>query len=164
MLNCGRLLVRVGAQHVIAKELNIGGGRGIKTTFCAVAAASIPEPSTPTKPVSPSHKVDTSVCGFSKDLINAPSTVLEHGVYGEDACFIARFKSTHVAGVADGVGGWRKYGIDPSEFSSALMKNCSDVVRSGNFQPTRPDLIIASAFEKLSVAPRPIGFVFFYPI
>lgn len=34
-------------------------------------------------------------------------------------------------GVADGVGGWRRYGIDPSEFSSRLMKICFELVKSG---------------------------------
>lgn len=33
--------------------------------------------------------------------------------------------------MADGVGGWRRYGIDPSEFSSRLMKICSDLVQLG---------------------------------
>lgn len=59
--------------------------------------------------------------------------------------------------MADGVGGWRKYGIDPSEFSSHLMKHCESIIQSGEFQPNRPDLIIGKAFEKLSVSPRPIG-------
>jgi protein phosphatase PTC7 len=101
--------------------------------------------------------VDATCCGFPKDLIGGPSHVLDHGVFGEDACFISSYKSTHVAGVADGVGGWRKYGIDSSEFSSRLMKNCSEIVKSGDFEPARPDLIIAKAFKDLSHSPRPIG-------
>jgi hypothetical protein len=59
--------------------------------------------------------------------------------------------------VADGVGGWRQYGVDPAEFSSNLMKNCSEIVKTGDFHPDRPDLIIASAFDKLAISPRPIG-------
>lgn len=45
--------------------------------------------------------------------------------FGEDACFVTPAK--HISakaitfGVADGVGGWRKKGIDPGEFSRALM-------------------------------------------
>ena len=62
-----------------------------------------------------------------------------------------------ILGVADGVGGWRKYGIDPSEFSSRLMKHCADIVKSGDFEPTRPDLIIGKAFTALAEAPRPVG-------
>lgn len=81
----------------------------------------------------------------------------DHGKFGEDACFVSRHKSTYVAGVADGVGGWRKYGVDPSVFSSELMQHCSDIVRAGDFAPNRPDELIAKAFERLSVSPRPIG-------
>ena len=55
------------------------------------------------------------------------------------------------------VGGWKKYGIDPSRFSSELMKHCSDLVKAGDFASNRPDELIAKAFERLSVAPRPIG-------
>jgi hypothetical protein len=74
------------------------------------------------------------------------------------ACFIANYDDTYVAGVADGVGGWRRHGVDPSLFSSQLMANCAEIVRSGEFELTRPDLIIAQAYNKLKTAPRPIGF------
>lgn len=37
------------------------------------------------------------------------------------------------------------------------MKNCSEVVTSGEFDPHRPDLIITSAFNEMSISPRPIG-------
>jgi hypothetical protein len=102
MLHCGKLLIRVGVSHAIVKELNNGLRNTGAKTFCAVAANSIPSaepaPTTPTKPVPSTQKIDTCVCGFAKDLIGAPSTVLDNTVFGEDACFIARFKSTHVAG------------------------------------------------------------------
>ncbi|RCN41882.1 hypothetical protein ANCCAN_12155 [Ancylostoma caninum] len=35
-------------------------------------------------------------------------------------------------GVADGGGGWRKYGMDPSYFSRKLMQKCEKRVRSGD--------------------------------
>jgi protein phosphatase PTC7 len=37
------------------------------------------------------------------------------------------------------------------------MQKCADVVKSGEFDPQRPDLLLASAFNKLSISPRPIG-------
>lgn len=179
MLNCGKLLIRVGASHAIVKELSIGLRHSGAKTFCAVAAsATIPASeasSTSTTAASkpaPAQKVDTACCGFAKDLIGAPSTVLDNSVFGEDACFVSKYKSIHVAGkselkifiklkflgVADGVGGWRQYGIDPADFSSNLMRNCSEIVNSGEFQPQRPDLIIANAFHKLAISSsRPIG-------
>lgn len=141
----------------MAKEINSGIRGSTIKTFCAVAASSAAPNDAAASPKNVAQKVDATCCGFAKDLIGAPSTVLDHGIFGEDACFISRYKSVHVAGVADGVGGWRKYGVDPSQFSSHLMRHCSDIVNAGEFQPNRPDLIIANAFDKLSVSPRPIG-------
>lgn len=37
-------------------------------------------------------------------------------------------KNVDVMGVADGVGGWREMGIDPSKFSSSLMQQCKRIV------------------------------------
>lgn len=88
-------------------------------------------------------------CGFPKDMIHGPSTALEQEVYGDDACFIASHRSADVVGVADGVGGWRSYGIDPSEFARGLMKICADLVRSGQFRPHLPAQLLASAYQKL---------------
>ncbi|KAG7169254.1 phosphatase PTC7-like, partial [Homarus americanus] len=54
-----------------------------------------------------------------------------------------------VAGVADGVGGWRAWGIDPGEFSHSLMRVSERVVRSGRFAPSEPAAIIARAYYEL---------------
>lgn len=35
-------------------------------------------------------------------------------------------------GIADGVGGWREMGVDPSKFSSSLMKQCKRIVEQDN--------------------------------
>jgi len=48
---------------------------------------------------------------------------------GEDAFFVAETPAVCAIGVADGVGGWADVGVDPSEFSWALMNNAKDVVR-----------------------------------
>lgn len=46
----------------------------------------------------------------------------EVGSFGDDAGFIAnRSPYTNWFGVADGVGGWRKHGVNPAEFAFALM-------------------------------------------
>ncbi len=42
-----------------------------------------------------------------------------------------------VLGVADGVGGWRQYGVDPGQFSKQLMYNCDRLVRAGYFSPNQ---------------------------
>ena len=57
----------------------------------------------------------------------------KRGTIGDDAWFIAsdRGGGSDVLGVADGVGGWRDIGVDPSKFSSNLMRTCKRVVEQG---------------------------------
>jgi protein phosphatase PTC7 len=64
-------------------------------------------------------------------------------------------------GIADGVGGWRRHGIDPSQFAAHLMSNCAEIVHSGDFEHSRPDLIIESAYNKLEMLnnQKPIGLI-----
>lgn len=54
-----------------------------------------------------------------------------------------------VSGVADGVGGWRLYGIDPGEFSLHLMRTCERLVRLGRFVPTNPSDLLANSYYEL---------------
>lgn len=71
-------------------------------------------------------------------------------VYGDDAFFVTKhrlgdflgkyrlsislkekkqqFVGIYCLGVADGVGGWREHGIDPSLFSSSLMDACKSLI------------------------------------
>lgn len=42
---------------------------------------------------------------------------------GEDAFVVAESDDVLVVGVADGVGGWRQRGVDPSKFSQSLMRH-----------------------------------------
>ncbi|CAI4222257.1 unnamed protein product [Auanema sp. JU1783] len=105
----------------------------------------------------PTSNVVASYAGFPKDMVKGTSKVLDTGVYGDDACFVSRFKNSFVVGVADGVGGWRKYGVDPSEFSSKLMKQCEERVVKGDFDPRFPEEILAKAFTATAESPRPVG-------
>ena len=52
-------------------------------------------------------------------------------------------------GVADGVGGWRQYGIDPSQFSKKLMETCEMLVKTGRFVANRPSDLLASSYKEL---------------
>ena len=54
-----------------------------------------------------------------------------------------------ITGVADGVGGWRDYGIDPSQFPGQLMKACERIVKNGNFGTQTPVAIIATSYQEL---------------
>ena len=51
--------------------------------------------------------------------------------------------------MADGVGGWRAWGIDPGEFSNSLMRICERIVLSGSFSSSDPAKVIARAYYEL---------------
>lgn len=53
------------------------------------------------------------------------------------------------SGVADGVGGWRDYGVDPSQFSATLMRTCERLVKEGRFSPNNPVGILTSGYYEL---------------
>ncbi|KAF3849157.1 hypothetical protein F7725_015654 [Dissostichus mawsoni] len=85
--------------------------------------------------------------GFGKDFRKG---ILKKGMcYGDDACFIAHNKNADVLGVADGVGGWRDYGVDPSQFSATLMRTCERLVKEGRFTPSSPVGILTSGYFEL---------------
>lgn len=112
----------------------------------------------------PCHLV-SAVCGFSK--INTPrnhrpiskpaqSALMGNCLYGDDAFFIATHPSADVLGVADGVGGWRHYGVDPSMFSQKIMESCATLVQSGKFVPSDPVDLLTNGFEEMSENKAPL--------
>lgn len=76
--------------------------------------------------------------------------------YGDDACFLVKHNNADVIGVADGVGGWRSYGIDPSVFSRTLMTQCERMVKEGHFKPQEPKEILKNSYEELKEIKSPI--------
>lgn len=58
--------------------------------------------------------------------------------------------------MADGVGGWRNYGIDPSAFPRQLMATCQRLVEEGHFRPQAPASIIAASYEELQQHKDPL--------
>jgi len=69
--------------------------------------------------------------------------------FGDDSFFITADSTADVLGVADGVGGWRNYGVDPSLFSSSLMATCQNAVTEGRSRPDAPKTIIATGYHDL---------------
>lgn len=59
-------------------------------------------------------------------------------------------------GVADGVGGWRNYGIDAGEFSNFLMRTCERLVQSTSFNPHHPVELLAGSYYELLEHKKPI--------
>ncbi|ALC48049.1 fig [Drosophila busckii] len=53
--------------------------------------------------------------------------------YGEDSWFVSSTPTAEVLGVADGVGGWRRLGIDAGAFASELMDCCAKQTQRGDF-------------------------------
>jgi len=54
-----------------------------------------------------------------------------------------------VIGVADGVGGWRDYGVDPGLFSNHLMRNCERLVKAGFFISNSPRALLKQGFREM---------------
>lgn len=92
------------------------------------------------------------VCGFPKDL----RSKYQIGKFGDDAWFTSTSKSADVIGVADGVGGWRNYGIDAGEFSNFLMRTCERLVQSSSFHPHQPVELLAGSYYELLEHKKPI--------
>jgi len=67
-----------------------------------------------------------------------------------------RSNSADVIGVADGVGGWRAYGVDPGLFSMNLMKSCERLVKAGYFVNDQPAKLLKSGFLEMQQSKRPI--------
>lgn len=59
--------------------------------------------------------------------------------------------------MADGVGGWRQYGIDPGDFSTFLMNTCSRIVQSSpNYNPELPVNLLSASYKELLENKKPI--------
>ena len=96
-----QLVGRIAVQSApLVKELGASlRSTGGKAQLCAVIAASCLSHDAAVAPqIKPCNSVHATCCGFPKELIGGPSCILDHGVFGEDACFISKYKSTHVAG------------------------------------------------------------------
>lgn len=96
----------------------------------------------------------SAVSGIPKDISN--NKMFQLNKYGDDAYFTAKYRTADVLGVADGVGGWRNYGIDPGEFSSFLMRTCERLVTSGRFSCTEPTSLLARSYYELLENKQPI--------
>ena len=61
---------------------------------------------------------------------------------GEDSFFFA----PDTIGVADGVGGWTEYGVDPSKISNQLMKNCLE--ETFNQKAKSPKKLLITSYNR----------------
>jgi len=116
----------------------------------------------------------TAVSGFPKPGSHYNIDNILKGQIGDDAYFVARHVdewttsdfevatalgtpqtesekkgNADVIGVADGVGGWRAYGVDPGQFSVNLMKNCERLVKAGYFVGNQPSKLLEQGFREM---------------
>lgn len=114
MFGYSRFIIRAAAPSTLVRE-GFRKQNGFCTNISATAAATFMAAVTKNNnekiqplssldnltcapPQTKATKVNVSSCGFPKNMIGGPSYVVEGNLYGEDACFIANFKTTQVAG------------------------------------------------------------------
>lgn len=99
-------------------------------------------------------KLVSASAGFPKDWKSAK---VRKGQIGDDAYIITTVESADILGVADGVGGWRDYGVDPSDFSYSLMRSMERIASVSNPWSFRnPVDLLSAAFRELLHSKRPI--------
>ena len=87
--------------------------------------------------------VDEWSTSLLTDMSGSESVVVAAG--GEPQSEQQQRGNADVIGVADGVGGWRAYGVDPGLFSVNLMKSCERLVVAGYFSSNKPANLLAQA-------------------
>jgi len=98
-----------------------------------------------------------SISGNSSCTSNVSSSF--NGLQNSSTSSRLRHRSSNsadVIGVADGVGGWRQYGIDPGQFSFQLMQSCERLVKSGYFVSNQPARLLAQGFSEMQQCKKPV--------
>ncbi|KAL7729323.1 hypothetical protein ACLKA6_008900 [Drosophila palustris] len=93
-----------------------------------------------------------AVQGSSKDNPVQQHTLSRMGDgnrFGEDSWFISSTPKAEVIGVADGVGGWRKMGIDSGIFAKELMCWCSNNAQRAEFDGRNPRQLLIDSFNQM---------------
>lgn len=88
--------------------------------------------------------------GYASQLFYAAGATAPHARKktkgGEDAFFTDALAM--VIGIADGVGGWERLGVDPAAYSRKLMEECESVASMGNASSTQ---ILKKGFDRTHV-------------
>jgi hypothetical protein len=102
----------------------------------------------------------TAVAGHDNKHNHYKTQIVPKWRYGDDACFVANTVNADLIGIADGVGGWRCYGIDPSQFSRTLMMVCENLVMSDalSHENAFPDplWLISQSYNHITEMKKPI--------
>jgi protein phosphatase PTC7 len=115
-------------------------------------------------------KLLTSIL-FCNYIDYGPNELSMNPEWSEDAYFVSTVKlqdekgekerDVTYVGVADGVGSWREYGVDPRLFSHKLMEECANILQEASAKPggggdkfrrmIAPSEIMAQAYERVKV-------------
>ncbi|OAF64967.1 hypothetical protein A3Q56_07321, partial [Intoshia linei] len=94
--------------------------------------------------VNPNLRLCTVSSAISKYKYCVPSHL------GEDCHFFSSSQHSDVIGVADGVGGWKDFGINPAIYPTALMESCHYFVSKEQFNPYDPLQLLKSAYSHVN--------------
>lgn len=93
----------------------------------------------------------------NSDVIKeSPEKLLNPSSEKKEPGRVRSLNNADVIGVADGVGGWRAYGVDPGLFSLNLMKSCERLVKAGYFVSDQPAQLLKSGFLEMQESKKPV--------
>lgn len=91
-----------------------------------------------------------AIQGSSKDqLADDHLHMIDDHRYGEDSWFVSSTPKAETMGVADGVGGWRRLGIDSGLFAQELMTNCSEFAEQPQYDGSDPRQLLIDSFDQM---------------
>ncbi|CAF1015588.1 unnamed protein product [Adineta ricciae] len=77
---------------------------------------------------------------------------LSNGDFGDDAGMFMENRNFCFVGLADGAGGNRSFGINPADFSRAILASCRSILRQSNVQPNQLPRLILSAIQQVEAS------------
>jgi len=80
---------------------------------------------------------------------NSSTVFLEDAQLSEDAKFVISLSDLIYMGVADGVGSWREYGVDPRLFSHSLMAECRNILKKSEGMPPSTTELLQQAYDRV---------------
>ncbi|CAF1353982.1 unnamed protein product [Rotaria sordida] len=77
---------------------------------------------------------------------------LTNGDFGDDAGMIVENRDYCFVGLADGASGNRSFGINPADFSQAILAACRNILYQSNIQPHQLPRLILSAMQQVEAS------------
>ncbi|CAF4823043.1 unnamed protein product [Rotaria socialis] len=77
---------------------------------------------------------------------------LTNGDFGDDAGMIVENRDYCFVGLADGASGNRSFGINPADFSQAILAACGDILNQTKIQPNQLPRLIMSAMQQVEAS------------